>query len=89
LFPLLKHQAQTKGESMQRLWVEDSSGNHAIKVTSPNCWHGETNCAVGPFSSFAIAQTYVEMVRFCELDSVMESIFVKGDSWYVTVEALQ
>lgn len=74
---------------MQTLWLKDASGNFPVAVCSPNHWHGETNCAVGPFSSFAIAQTYVEMVRFCELDSVMESIFVKGDSWYVKVQTLQ
>jgi hypothetical protein len=73
---------------MQTIWLKDDSGNFPMTVRSPSHWHGETNCAVGPFSSFAVAQTYVEMMRFCEFDRVMEPIFAKGDSWYVSVETL-
>jgi hypothetical protein len=69
--------------------IDDASGIHAMSVSSPNLWHGEIGCVVGPFSSLDVAQTYLSMVQFCEFDCVLEQVFAKDDAWYVTVEALQ
>jgi hypothetical protein len=72
---------------MHTLWLSDATGTHQVQVSSPNTWHGETDCVVGPFSSHETAQTYVTFMQLADYDRVLE-VFVKGDAWYVAVTAL-
>ena len=56
----------------------------------PATWQGETNCAVGPFSSHAVAEYFAgNVVDFGQLETVARRVFVKRDAWYVEVRATQ
>jgi hypothetical protein len=73
---------------MQTLWLSDASGTHQVQVSSPNTWHGETDCVVGPFSSEKAAQGYVTAVQLSDYDRVLD-VFVRGNAWYVSVAPLR
>ncbi len=56
---------------------------------SPNAWEGDTNCVVGPFSSKEVAEYFAgHVIDFGQLESMEHTLFVKGDSWFLEIQAL-
>ena len=72
----------------QPIWIQDDTGVHALEPTLPNCWQGQPNCIVGPFSSKIVAEYFARSsVDYGQYDAVMDSVFAQGDAWYVDVKA--
>lgn len=72
------------------IWIHDEAGVRLLQPTLPNCWHGEVNCIVGPFSSKNIAEYFAKAsVDFSHCNAIMESIFPSGDAWYVEVKPVE
>lgn len=66
------------------LWTGAQDDPRHCEPISPNCWSGERDCLIGPFSSREVARTFVSLqVDFDQLGEVLERIFAKGDAWYV------
>lgn len=66
-----------------------SAGIQQSSPISPNSWHGEGDCLVGPFSSREVAEYFAHpVVDFGHYDVCAKSIFVRRDSWYVEIESV-
>lgn len=71
------------------IWIRDDTGVHSLHPTLPNCWQGEADCVVGPFSSKMVAEYFARSsVEYTLYDAVMDSVFANGDAWYVEVKHL-
>ncbi len=56
------------------------------KAVLPNCWQGEADCIVGPFSGRTVAEYFANaVVDFGQYETVSRHIFAKGDAWFVEV----
>ena len=74
---------------MDRIWIQDANGYQTIEPRLPNCWQGEADCVVGPFSSQDVARQFIRtVVVLDQYDMVMDNVFAKGDAWYVEVTSL-
>lgn len=59
---------------------------HALQRISPNRWEGQCGCAVGPFSSQGVAETFAALAAArgrCTRGRMQ--VFVCRDAWYVEV----
>ena len=72
-----------------RVWIKNGAGTQPHTPTLPNCWQGETNCIIGPFSSKNVAEYFAQANEETRYDSIMKRIFPNGDAWYVEVAALE
>jgi hypothetical protein len=53
----------------------------------PNCWKGESNCIVGPFSGENVARHFANFaVDFGQYEGFSYNVFPKRDAWYVEIE---
>lgn len=76
--------------SAKPIWIQDEKGLHSLEPTLPNCWQGQVDCIVGPFSSKGVAEYFAKAsVEFAHCNSIMESIFARGDAWYVSVKPVE
>ena len=72
------------------IWIRQNGKVSPLTPTLPNCWQGEVDCIVGPFSSKRVAETFAQSsVDFCLHNAVMDSVFASGDAWYIKVKALE
>lgn len=56
---------------------------------SPNRWHGEVDCVIGPFSSKEIAEYFAgHAADFGQFGNIEEIVFAKRDEWYIEARAL-
>lgn len=66
--------------------VIDASGMRSYEPVPPNCWQGQVDCVVGPFSSREVAQYFARaVVEYGQYDALIEQIFPRGDAWYLKV----
>jgi len=71
------------------IWIRDDTGVRSLEPTLPNCWHGEADCVVGPFSSKMVAEYFaLSSVERKAFASATDSVFANGDAWYVEIKAL-
>ncbi len=67
-----------------KIWINNGHDTQVIPVTLPNCWQGEADCVVGPFSSKKVANYFLlATVEYSQYDLIMESVFAKADAWYI------
>ncbi len=60
--------------------------HYGLNLIVPNRWQGERDCVVGPFSSRAVAEYFVDTVTdFGHYDAYSKRVFAKGDGWFVEV----
>ncbi len=72
-----------------QIWAYEPTGPQSLQPMCPDCWAGEVDCVIGPFSSREAAHIFVSLkVDFSALGSVLEHIFAKGDAWYVELKVL-
>ncbi len=72
------------------IWIRNEEGIKILHPTLPNCWHGEADCVVGPFSSKVIAEYFAKVsTDFSHCNAIMDSIFPNGDAWYVEVKPVE
>ncbi|MCA9840422.1 MAG: hypothetical protein KC422_26180 [Trueperaceae bacterium] len=66
--------------------IFDTSGSKR-PIVSPNAWLGQDKCVIGPFSNQTIAEYFAgKRVDFGHYEVVEQTIFARGDSWYVQVD---
>lgn len=54
---------------------------------SPNCWEGETDCIVGPFSNRSLANGFANVTTdFGQFGAIRFKVFAKRECWYVEVQ---
>lgn len=76
--------------SMRPIAVRDTTGVTFRHPILPNCWKGETNCIVGPFSSKDIATYFTNYaVDFGQYEGFSYRTFVKGCEWYVEISSIE
>jgi hypothetical protein len=76
--------------AIRPIYIRGSVGIHSCYPTLPNCWQGEVDCVVGPFSSKSVAEYFARStVDFGHYNAIMERVFASGDAWYVEVRALE
>lgn len=57
-----------------------------LPILAPNAWQGEAGCAVGPFSSRAVAEFYAfGGADFGQYGGLRLRVVANRDSWYVEV----
>lgn len=62
------------------------SASYPAAAVVPNCWQGEADCLVGPFSSRSVAEYFAHaVVDFGQYETVSRRVFAKGDAWFVEV----
>ncbi|MCA9838305.1 MAG: hypothetical protein KC422_15415 [Trueperaceae bacterium] len=62
---------------------------YSYELVSPSAWKGNLDCIVGPFSSKEVAEYFAgHVVDFGQLESIEHTLFVKGDSWFLEIQAL-
>lgn len=67
------------------LVIEASEMKSYVPVP-PNCWEGQLDCVVGPFSSQDVAQYFVRAIVESQYDAIVEKIFPRGDAWYIKID---
>ena len=66
------------------------AGNEGVATLPPSSWQGEVDCVVGPFSSHKQARSFVNFeVGFDPDKAVVDTIFARGDTWYVELRKLR
>ena len=66
------------------VWLPDKHGGRVVEPVSPCGWQGQRDCLIGPFSNRDTAKNFLSLnVDFCSLGVTEETIFPKGDAWYV------
>lgn len=73
----------------QVIWLKHKAQQSSCVPTLPNCWQGEPDCVVGPFSSRTVAEYFANANTESCYDAIMDHIFPNGDAWYVEVRALE
>ena len=72
------------------IWIRKETEIKVLEPTLPNCWQGQPDCVVGPFSSRNVAEYFAHVsVDFSHCNAIMESIFACGDAWYVEVKPVE
>jgi hypothetical protein len=79
-----------KGSHMQTalrpIAVRNASGVTFRQPILPNCWKGEKDCIVGPFSGKSVAEYFANYaVDFGQYEGFSYRMFVKGVEWYIEV----
>lgn len=70
------------------VWLPDAQGGYVVEPVSPCAWRGQQDCVIGPFSSREAAKNFLSLnVDFCSLGVTAETIFPKGDAWYVQLSS--
>ena len=65
------------------VWIKGDVELYQLPVLSPIAWSGESDCAVGPFTSREVVEYFISMTNDGLLESATDHIFARGDSWYV------
>ncbi len=76
------------GVMKDRRSIQNQAGPRGrSQVVLPNKWQGESNCAIGPFASRALAEYFANPVTdFGHFDAFTCKLFAENNSWYVEVE---
>ena len=72
-----------------QVWIKQGTQAQPHTPTLPNCWQGESDCIIGPFSSKGVAEYFAQANEETRYDSIMKRVFPNGDAWYVEVAALE
>jgi hypothetical protein len=66
--------------------VIEASEMKSYMPVPPNCWQGQVDCVVGPFSSQDAAQYFARaVVEFSQYDAFIDQLFPRGDAWYLKI----
>lgn len=77
-------------DRFRTLTLNDESGIHLRYPLLPNCWQGETDCIVGPFSSQEVATYFAGYAsEFGQYERFTYKVFPKRDAWYVEIQEVQ
>jgi len=67
--------------------VIEASEMKSYTPVPPNCWQGQVDCVVGPFSSQEVAQYFARaVVEFGQYDAFIDQLFPQGDAWYLKID---
>lgn len=66
--------------------VIEASEMKSYAPVPPNCWQGQVDCVVGPFSSQEVAQYFARsVVEYSQYDAFIDQLFPRGDAWYLKI----
>lgn len=66
--------------------VIEASEMKSYTPVVPNCWQGQVDCVVGPFSSREVAEHFAHsVVEFSQYDAFIDQLFPRGDAWYLKI----
>lgn len=75
-------------DSIRPLTFSDERGIHLRYPVLPNCWQGETDCIVGPFSGKEVAEYFAGYAsQFGQDEGLTYRVFPKRDAWYLEIQA--